>query len=96
MSSFMLLKFVILFMYTLAALGLCCSIFFFLSQSMDSDSQAQYYGLGVAPAVCSILALRPGTEFLSPALKGSFLTTGSPWKSPITSFKNCYVPGLVL
>ena len=33
------------------------------------------------PAACGILVPQPGIETVSPALEGSFLTTGSPGKS---------------
>ena len=36
------------------------------------------------PKTCGISVLLPGIELASPALKGGFLTTGSPGKSPQT------------
>ena len=37
--------------------------------------------MGVAPKACGILIPQPGTEPVSPALEGGFLTTGPPGKS---------------
>ena len=46
----------------------------------------------VLAVACGILAPSPGIKPVSPALKGSFLTTGPPGKSPSTVFLpiNCY------
>jgi len=61
-------------MYLLAVLGLSCSTW---ALRCGSGSRTQAQSLQhVALIACGILVPCPGTEPMSPALEGGFLTTG--------------------
>ena len=67
------------FLCVLVGLGLCCSA-----------QPSLVLSLGIScPAACGILVPWPGIEPVSPELKGKFLTTVPPGKSPAIIYKLC-------
>ena len=69
------LFFLFIFFFFFTALGLCCS--------HQAFSTAHSF---TCPEACGILVPQPGIEVMSPALKGSFLTTEPPGKSLMLAY----------